>query len=392
MKNKYGKLTRKIILFAILISILIVAAGYGFLTFLTDGALQEIFQKGIVHILQSLGFSAERAAAGYNRLFVEGKLLFVFAGFFVLFLLFFLLTVRKINRYLSRIDDALEGILADSPEPIVLPSELEPMAEQLNALQHKLLYRTQQAAQSEQRKNELVVCLAHDLKTPLTSVTAYLTMLNEHPEMSAEERAKYTRVTLEKAIRLEELLNEFFEITRFNAQDIVLEKREINLSIMLEQLEDENVGLLNKKNMTCVVDVQEGLLMRGDPEQLARVFDNLLKNAAAYGNAGSQILIQARGGRDGITIVFTNEGPQIPQKKLEMIFEKFYRVDDGRSSKTGGAGLGLAIAKQIVELHGGVISAVSDSKNTRFIVNMPAEMRAAEGENNGTKGWKRRKQ
>jgi len=392
LKNKYGKLTRKIILFAVLISILIVAAGYGFLTFLTDGALQEVFQKGVVHILQSLGFSAERAAAGYNRLFVEGKLLFVFAGFFVLFLLFFLLTARKINRYLSRIDDALEGILADSPEPIVLPPELEPMTEQLNALQHKLLYRTQQAAQSEQRKNELVVCLAHDLKTPLTSVTAYLTMLNEHPEMSAEERAKYTRITLEKAIRLEELLNEFFEITRFNAQDIVLEKREINLSIMLEQLEDENVGLLNKKNMTCVVDVQEGLIMRGDPEQLARVFDNLLKNAAAYGNAGSQILIQARGGRDGITIVFTNEGPQIPQKKLEMIFEKFYRVDDGRSSKTGGAGLGLAIAKQIVELHGGVISAVSDSRNTRFIVNMPAETRTREGENHGTKGWEHRKE
>ncbi|MCC8101661.1 MAG: HAMP domain-containing histidine kinase [Clostridiales bacterium] len=391
MKSKYGKLTRKIILFAVLISILIVAVGYGFLTFLTDGALQEIFQKGIVRILQSLGFSAERAAAGYNRLFVEGKLLFVFAGFFVLFLLFFLLTAQKINRYLSRINDALEGILADSPEPIALPPELEPMAGQLNALQHKLLYRTQQAAQSEQRKNELVVCLAHDLKTPLTSVTAYLTMLNEHPEMSAEERAKYTRITLEKAVRLEELLNEFFEITRFNAQDIVLEKREINLSMMLEQLEDENVGLLNKKNMTCAVDVQEGLIMRGDPEQLARVFDNLLKNAAAYGNAGSQILIQARGGRDGITIVFTNEGPQIPQKKLKMIFEKFYRVDDGRSSKTGGAGLGLAIAKQIVELHGGVISAVSDSKNTRFIVNMPAETRTAEGENNGKKErkWRR---
>ncbi|MCD8337879.1 MAG: HAMP domain-containing histidine kinase [Lachnospiraceae bacterium] len=379
------------ILFATLGSMLVVAVGYGLLTFFTDGVLREYFQKLIVRILQAVGFSAERAASGYNRLFVEGKLLFVLAGFFVLFLLCFLLAVRKMTRYLNRISDALDKIQADSPEPIVLPPDLEPVSEQLNALQHKLLYRAQQAAQSEQRKNELVVCLAHDLKTPLTSVTAYLTMLNEHPEMSAEERAKYTRITLEKAIRLEELMNEFFEITRFNAQDIVLEKREINLSIMLEQLEDENVGLLNKKNMTCVVDVQEGLLMRGDPDKLARVFDNLLKNAAAYGNAGTEILIQARGGREGITIVFTNEGPQIPQKKLEMIFEKFYRVDDGRSSKTGGAGLGLAIAKQIVELHGGVISAVSDSKNTRFIVNMPAETKTVEGEKNETKGWKRRK-
>ncbi|MCD7957675.1 MAG: HAMP domain-containing histidine kinase [Lachnospiraceae bacterium] len=380
MKNRYGKIGRNMLLRSALISILAVAAGYGLLTFLTRGIGGETFQSLILKILQKLGMSEEYAAAVYTRLLINGKMLFVLGGFFLMFFIFFLLSLRRMVRYLNSVSGGLDIVLSESPESILLPGELEPMAEQLNELRRRLSWRAQQAVESEQRKNEMVVCLAHDLKTPLTSVTAYLTMLDEHPEMSQEERVKYTHITLEKAIRLEELMDEFFEITRFNAQDITLEKREINLSIMLEQLEDENYGLLNAKNMTCVVDVQEGLLMRGDPEQLARVFDNLLKNAAAYGNEGSQILIQARGGNGGITIVFTNEGPQIPQKKLEMIFEKFYRVDDGRSSKTGGAGLGLAIAKRIVEMHGGAISAVSDRKNTRFIVNVPVDAPAAKGE------------
>ncbi|MCC8051355.1 MAG: HAMP domain-containing histidine kinase [Clostridiales bacterium] len=392
MKNRYGKLKRNTILRALLVSFLVVAAGYGVLTFLTQGIGQETFQSLVVKVLEKMGASAEYAEAFYSRLALDGKWLFAFAMLAILFLLFFLLAVGKMTKSLNRISEALDGILAESGEPVVLGEDLEPMAEQMNLLQRKLSWRAQQAVVSEQRKNEMVACLAHDLKTPLTSVTAYLAMLDEHPEMSPEERAKYTHVTLEKAIRLEELLNEFFEITRYNVQDMVLEKREINLSIMLEQLEDENLGLLNRKNMTCVVDVQEGLIMQGDPDKLARVFDNLLKNAAAYGYENSQILIQARGGNGGITIVFTNEGPQIPQKKLEMIFEKFYRVDDGRSSKTGGAGLGLAIAKRIVELHGGVISAVSDSKNTRFIVNIPVSMPDAEGDAYEKRAKRRRKQ
>ncbi|MCD8015623.1 MAG: HAMP domain-containing histidine kinase [Lachnospiraceae bacterium] len=391
MKNRYGKLKRTAIIRALLVSILVVAAGYGLLTFLTQGIGQESFWNLFVRGLGKLGVSSGTASDLYTRLLVNGKWFFVFGGFAVLFFLFLCLTARKTARYLNLVGDALDDVLSDSQEPITLCPELEPMAEQLNQLRRKLSYREQQAVVSEQRKNELVACLAHDLKTPLTSVTAYLTMLDEHPGMDAQERARYTHITLEKAIRLEELISEFFEITRFNAQDMDLDLREINLSIMLEQLEDENVGLLNKKNMTCVVDVQEGLIMRGDPDKLARVFDNLLKNAAAYGNEGTQILIQARGGNGGITIVFTNEGPQIPQKKLEMIFEKFYRVDDGRSSRTGGAGLGLAIAKQIVEMHGGVISAVSDSRNTRFIVNIPVNGGAGKGEAYGQKERRRGK-
>ena len=350
---------------------LAVGVGYGILTFLVDGIFQDSFASLVVRFFVMLGAEYWRAEMYYREIFVYNKSFFVMGGFCVLFLFFFYVSIGRMTKYLNEISDALERILSGSEEPIVLVPELQPMAEKMTSLKMKLVRREQQAAESEQRKNDLVVYLAHDLKTPLTSVTAYLTMLDEHPDMPQEERAKYTHITLEKAIRLEELINEFFDITRFNLQDIVLEKEKLNLSILLEQLADESYGMLNEQNMTCAVDVEEKLMFQGDPDKLARVFDNLLRNAAAYGYEGTEILIQARKSGDWITIVFTNEGPQIPQKKLEMIFEKFYRVDDARSSRTGGAGLGLAIAKRIVELHGGMISATSDSRVSRFIVSLP---------------------
>lgn len=371
MKDNYGKLKRTIFLRSVLISVLAAATGYGLYTFVVDGIFQKSFSSLVIRVFMKLGMDEWRAASCYGRIFVDNKPLFLVGSCGILFLFFFYLSLGRMTRYLNDISDALEKILGGSEEPVVLVPELEPMAEKMSALKMRLNRRERQAAESEQRKNELVVYLAHDLRTPLTSLIAYLTMLDEQPQMSQEERAKYTHITLEKALRLEGLINEFFDITRFSLQDIVLEKEELNLSILLEQLADESYGMLAEKNMTCVVDVEERLMFLGDPDKLARVFDNLLRNAAAYGQEGTQILIQARGSSRGITIIFTNEGPQIPQKKLEMIFEKFYRIDDARSSRTGGAGLGLAIAKQIVELHGGMISAASDSRNTRFIVSLP---------------------
>ncbi len=371
MKNSYRKLKRAILLRTMLITALTALIGYGILI-LTDDIFQDVCARLAVRFFTLLGANYDTAKYLYGRIFVSNKTLFLIGGFWLLFLVLFYFSIGRVTGYLNDISDEIDSILNASDEPVTLDSELEPMARKLSELKQKLARREMEAAESEQRKNELVVYLAHDLKTPLTSVIAYLTMLDEHPDMALEERAKYTHITLEKAVRLGELINEFFEITRFNLQDIVLEKEPLNLTILLEQLADESYGMLSEKKMTCAVDVEEDLIVYGDPDKLARVFDNLLRNAAAYSYEETEILIQARCGGGVVTIIFTNTGPQIPQKKLEMIFEKFYRMDDARSSRTGGAGLGLAIARQIVELHEGTITAASDSRHTRFIVTLPA--------------------
>ena len=206
-------------------------------------------------------------------------------------------------------------------------------------------------------------------------------MLDSHPDMPVEERAKYTHISLEKAIRLGELISEFFDITKFNLQNIELEPVELNLTMMLEQIADELYGVLRDKNLSCELNAEEDLEVNGDPDKLARVFDNILRNAVAYCYQDTTICIDAYRKNENIEIVFSNEGKKIPGTKLQTIFEKFYRLDDSRSTETGG-GLGLAIAKEIVELHGGRIMAKSDDYKTKFIVTLPSTKAGEKGEDN----------
>ena len=373
MKNEYRRFRKKILLRAFAVFVLASAVWYGVFSLAAQSVLGTMIAEAAVQMLVcAKGMTYKDAEELFKSMVADNKLCLGLLGCVVSAAALFVITANRMAAYLSNISSALDQVEHEPEESVVLPEELLPLTGQLEELKGELLRREKEAAVSEQKKNELVAYLAHDLRTPLTSVVAYLTMLENQPDMETVERAKYTHIALEKALRLEELINEFFDITKFNLQDFVLEKQEMDLSIFLEQIADENYAMLQKKGMTCAVDAQEGLMIEGDPDKLARVFENLLRNAAAYGSENTQILIQARGGHGRTTIVFTNEGPQIPQKKLEMIFERFYRADDSRSSKTGGSGLGLAIAKQVVELHGGTITAASDRKNTRFIVTFPA--------------------
>ena len=191
--------------------------------------------------------------------------------------------------------------------------------------------------------------------------------------MPLEQRAKYVHITLEKAQRLEALVNELFEIARYNLQQVPLEKEEIDLSYMLVQITDEFYPLLSARGNTAVLQAGEDLTVSADPGKLARVFNNILKNAAAYSYPNTEIHISAQEGEGMITICIQNKGPTIPAEKLSTIFEKFYRMDDARTSDSGGFGLGLAIAKEIVHLHGGTITAQSADHVTSFTITLPGE-------------------
>jgi two-component system sensor histidine kinase VanS len=220
------------------------------------------------------------------------------------------------------------------------------------------------------KKNDLIAYLAHDLKTPLTSVIGYLSLLEEAPEMPTEQKAKYIHISLRKAQRLETLINEFFDITRYNLHEMLLEKENIDLGYMLNQMVDEFYPLLQSHGNSVSLKIPEDLRIHADPVKLARVFNNILKNAIAYSYADSLIEISANAFSETVRITFTNAGNTIPKLKLDTIFEKFYRMDEARSTNTGGAGLGLAIAKEIVLRHGGTISAQSEDHITSFTVEL----------------------
>ena len=140
---------------------------------------------------------------------------------------------------------------------------------------------------------------------------------------------------------------------------------------MLVQLSDELSPLLAANGNTARLIAEETLTVYGDPDKLARVFNNVLKNAAAYSYPNTEIIIAAKVKSDVVEISFQNKGNTIPKEKLSAIFEKFYRLDEARTSNTGNAGLGLAIAKEIVTLHGGTISAVSENNIVKFLISLP---------------------
>lgn len=343
-----------------------------------------------------------------QRIWYYGDPLYTFLSFIKSYLPFFagciillgwaLITRYYISlplRYLDEIITASGQLITSREEPVRLSPVLSEVGEQLNQFRLQGLQAEALAKEAEQRKNDLIVYLAHDLKTPLTSVIGYLSLLQDEPQISPELRARYTGIALEKALRLEELINEFFDITRFNLTALTLEPEQVNLSRMLEQITYEFLPVLAEKGLSWLLDIRPEVQLVCDPDKLQRVFDNLIRNAVNYSypdtvislsmepvSAGTvKAALSAEAGDNKteflsaastwIQVCVSNRGRTIPPEKLSRIFEQFFRLDSARSSSTGGAGLGLAISREITELHGGRIQAESRNEQIIFTLWLP---------------------
>ncbi len=285
-------------------------------------------------------------------------------------IIFLVIAIKKPLQYLDEVIDAAKTLSDPDAPTVSLPQELSEVENELNLARAQSRENLRLRRDAEQRKNDLIMYLAHDLKTPLSSVIGYLTLLHDEGEISPELREKYLSIALDKAERLEDLINEFFEITRFNLSEITLQYGRIDLTRLLEQLVFEFKPMLSEKNLTCDLQAPKDMMLRCDGDKLQRVFDNLLRNAVLYSYPDTNITITAAREGSRVTIRFRNRGDTIPEEKLSRIFEQFYRLDAARSSG-GGAGLGLAIAEQIVELHGGTITAQSAEELIEFTVILP---------------------
>lgn len=367
-KADYSLLKGKIFRQTILVMLASVLSIWIFYILFWQGRVSEWF----VAVCQRL-FNMDywRALAVYEAIFRDHLEFFLLFGTILFFFLIFRLFLNWFPKYLDQINRGIDELIEENREEIVLSPELGATEKRLNEVRRTLEKRGLEAQLAEQRKNDLVMYLAHDIKTPLTSIIGYLSLLDEISDMPEEQRMRYVHITLDKAYRLEKMINEFFEITRFNMQHIYLEKETIDLYYMLVQLTDELLPILSKNGNTTVLHADENLMINADPEKLARVFNNILKNAAAYSYPDSEILISAERQEEQIRISFKNKGKTIPREKLMSIFEKFYRLDEARTTNSGGTGLGLAIAKEIVSLHGGTITAVSENNTVEFIVTLP---------------------
>ena len=308
------------------------------------------------------------------RYLIRNHIELVFAVSIVaLFLVIFRIYLNRFTKYFLEINSGMDVLLQEHAEDVSLSGELSAIEKKMNQVKNTLEKRKLDMQMAEQRKRDLVMYLAHDLKTPLASVIGYLNLLRDEGEISEELREKYLSVSLDKAERLEVLINEFFEIARFNFADLVLQYGRINLTRLLEQLVYEFRPMLQEKNLQCRLEVPPDIMLKCDADKIQRVFDNILRNAVLYSYEETSIEIIAQEQDENVVVRFINRGDTIPAEKLARIFEQFYRLDAARSTATGGAGLGLAIAKEIVEAHGGTITAESGNEESVFTVMIPKE-------------------
>lgn len=297
----------------------------------------------------------------------------------VLFILYLILGLpcifcyfwKKPWKYLQEVITATQTVYEQNNHSVSLSEPLREVEHQMNEIKMSILLNQQAAKEAENKKNELVMCLAHDIRTPLTTVIGYLSLLDEASNMPEEQRKKYVGIALEKAERLENLINELFEITRYYTNTVQLEKRQIDIYALLSQVIDDFYPVLSARGNTTKISSEDNLFVLGDPEKLARVFNNLLKNAAAYSYPNTEISISAEKKKNEVIVIFKNYGTTIPTEQLTTIFERFNRLDNARMSDTGGAGLGLSIAKEIVHLHGGKIVAQSSNETIIFTIILP---------------------
>ena len=371
MKGRYDRLKWKLLLRAAAgaLGALAVTAA---LWQVADSLWGQAMAQGMERLcLDLFGLDQARAQGMYRRLFREGWLYWV-AGLGAVYLLgAFYVVLGRFTRWLDWIGTAVHQVVDETGEQVSLPGELVPLERDLRSIQRSLAAGRAQAKEAEQRRQDLVAFLAHDLKTPLTSVLGYLNLLRDDPGLTAEQRAKYTGIALDKTNRLRELIGEFFDITRMDFAALGEKGVLIQLSLLLEQLSDEFYPAFAEKDLTCKCDIAPRLTVRGNADKLARVFDNVLRNAVSYSAPGGEVEIWAAERAGWAEIAIRNQGLEIPEQELTNIFQKFYRLDQARSTRTGGAGLGLAIAREIVERHGGTIRAESDGRRTSFVIRLP---------------------
>ena len=308
--------------------------------------------------------------AGSNAAIV---LVYVLIGILI-FSVTFLALQEKSLRYIGRISDAMENISQgdlNTSVDVVGDDEFSGMAENLNHMVAEIRDLMDRERESERTKNELITNVAHDLRTPLTSIIGYLELLSGKPDMPEEIRGKYINIAYTKARRLEKLIEDLFGFTKLNYGKISMNVGKVDVVKLMGQLLEESFPNFADKNLSY--ELQSNVpakVIDADGNLLARLFDNLIGNAIKYGADGKRVVVKILAEEEVVTVQVINYGYVIPADELPLIFNKFYRVEHSRSTNTGGAGLGLAIAKNIVEMHGGTIDVTSDTDGTVFSVRL----------------------
>ncbi|WP_248924664.1 HAMP domain-containing sensor histidine kinase [Paenibacillus hamazuiensis] len=315
----------------------------------------------------------------YVRLFIRtvGDINFFLLFFIPLAVLFFFLLTKPYAAYFNEISAGIRHLANgdfDKRVSVASRDEFGDIAADINLAGEKLKQAVARGDFAESSKDQLVLNLAHDLRTPLTSVIGYLDFILKDEQLTKEQARHYAGIAFAKSQRLEKLIDELFEITRMNYGMLPVEKRPIDLTELLTQLSEELFPVFEKNQLEARLHVTQHLIISGDGDLLARVFENLLTNAIRYGSDGQFVDIHAFLEEDEAVVQVINYGDRIHPDELPHIFDMFYTGDKSRTHRENSTGLGLFISKNIVMQHNGTITADSSLIRTVFEVRLPRGM------------------
>ena len=322
-----------------------------------------------------LGMSTGRLVRHLSRNTLVSFMLVTVIATICFFIIYFLLFIKRIVKDMTYISDRIIDIAdGKSDEKIIIErqDEIGEIAGRINEMTEQINQLITSERDALQSNKDLIACAAHDLRTPITSVKGYLDLALDTKHYDLEQRQKYVRIAQTKANRLEYLIHDLFNYTKLTSGEITLHRSKIDLVQLVEQLVEEFYPLFQEEELECTTKYNISYLeMNMDGELIARAVQNLLSNAIKYGKDGKHVYVELECLEQEVQIRVTNYGLVIPEESIKHLFDKFYRVERSRNVKTGGTGLGLNIAQEIVHLHGGRIQVTSGASGTCFTIDLP---------------------
>lgn len=355
-------------------------AWYTIISLAATGIVEVVMAFLIYKVAGKLRYMGYRSAMlGPDGLYPGYRLMILGVCGALTFLFTFYALIHKYMSYVRMLERAMRDIANGNPDqeiPVENKDEFGEIARYMNQMERHVKDLMERERESERTKNDLVTSVAHDLRTPLTSVIGYLDWVKSRPDLDEQTRQQYLDIAYRKALHLEQLTNELFGFVKMEHKEMSLHLEQLDLQKLLEQLLDEAWPSFEKNGLEAQFScVEHGIPMEGDGNLLARLFENLLNNAVKYGKDGKIIRVAAKVVHEHVLVQVINYGYVIPKEDLEKLFQKFYRVEQSRSQNTGGTGLGLAIVHQIAVLHGGDVQVKSDLDGTVFSVWLPLQQK-----------------
>ena len=354
--RRLGSLATGITLVSLLVAVIAIAIiAVGVL-----GVAQSTFSR----LMTQAGAPAAEAHDMFDRGVATIFLVAVVIAFAISVVLAIILAAR-LTRPLRRMAMAAERIAAGDYDAQVRtggPQELASLADSFNRMARSL-------AEHERERRDFIANAAHELRTPLTNLQGYLEALRDGVIAPTPEQFRSLHEEAQRLVRLSRSLDALADNERPEREVI---RKDVDVSQALRSALEVARPAFDAKSIAVEVEVPERLLVRAEPDGVAQVLANLLQNTSRYTPAGGRAVIRAEPRRSQVMVAITNSGDGIPAEDLPHVFDRFYRVEKSRDAARGGAGIGLAIVKQLVEASGGVVGAESSDRSTRFWFSLPA--------------------